>query len=227
MSVRFGREAGFTVVELLISALIVVIVLAIAGAFLAQQTRMQRATQNRSELQDRVRVGMQLVTQDLALAGNSAVIATDGGKLDITWPGCFDGAAGCVEVDDAGSRLKLRYLSSQFATGNECRDVTYRLAAGGQFQRSDVACGGNDDFVELASDIRQFQVTIHCSNALDLNTFPSPQCPPLSSYGRSATVDLVGQSRAPGDGMAGPACDAGFLCFALTQETLMPNMKDQ
>lgn len=220
------RQEGLTVVELLIAASIVVIVLAIAGVFLAQQAQLQRSTQNRSELQDRVRVGMQLIAQDLALVGNSAVVDNAGHRLDIVWPGCFDAAMGCVELSDAGTRLKVRYLSSQFTSGNECRDVTYRLNSG-VLQRSDVACAASESYVDLANNIIDFEVTVHCSNGNDLDEFPSAQCPPLSSYGRSATVALVGQSRAPGNGMTAPGCAADYLCFAMTQETLMPNMKDQ
>jgi len=222
-----SAQAGFTVVELLIAATIVVTVLAIVGAFLGQQTRLQRATQNRSELQDRVRVAMQLMTQDLALTGNSAVVANSGARLDITWPGCFDGAAGCLQVADAGQSMKVRYLSSQFPSGSECRDVSYRLTGSGVLQRSDVGCGEDEQFVELATDIVAFEVTVHCSNGNDLNVFPSAQCPPLSGYGRSATVELIGQSLNPGSGMTAPGCDPDHLCFAMTQETLMPNMKDQ
>src|SRR5690606_30362083 len=127
-----------------------------------------------------------LMTQDLALAGNSAIVDTTGARMDITWPGCFDGSAGCVEVADSGTSLKVRYLSSQFSSGSECRDVTYRLTEGSVFERSDVACGSGPDFVALAEGIVDFDVTVHCSNGLDLNEFPSTQCPPLSSYGRSA-----------------------------------------
>lgn len=222
---KFGQD-GITVVELLIAASIMVIVLAIAGVFLAQQSKLQRSTQNRSELQDRVRVGMQLIAQDLALVGNSAVVANDGRRLDIVWPGCFDKADGCVEVSDSGETLKVRYLSSQFTSGNECRDVTYRLT-GDVLQRSDVACAASESYVDLANNIIDFEVTVHCSNGIDLIEFPSAQCPPLTSYGRSATVELVGQSRAPGGGMTAPGCATDYLCFAMAQETLMPNMKDQ
>lgn len=222
-----SRQLGFTMVELLIASTIVIIVLSMAGMFLAQQAKMQKSTQNRSELQDRLRVGMQLVTQDLALAGNSAVIALTGAKMDITWPGCFDGAAGCVLVSDSGDTLKVRYLSSQFASGSECRDVTYRLLGTGVFERSDVGCGASANYVTLADNMVDFTVTVHCSNGNDLDAFPSASCPSVSSYGRSTTIDLVGQSRSPGTGVVAPGCATGYLCYAMTQETLMPNMKDQ
>src|SRR5690606_32730907 len=177
---RRNRQAGITVIELLIAASIMMIVLGIAGAFLAQHTQLQRSTQNRSELQDRVRVGMQLIAQDLALTGNSAIVANDGRRLDVTWPGCFDGAAGCVELSDAGTTLKVRYLSSQFTSGSECRDVTYRLT-GGVLQRSDVACAASESFIDLANNVIDFEVTVHCGNGDDLNEFPSAQGRTLTS----------------------------------------------
>src|SRR5690606_27005751 len=188
-----------------------------AGIFLTQQSKLQRATQNRSELQDRVRVGMQLVTQDLALAGNSAVMALNGARMDITWPGCFDGASGCVKVSDSGTNLSVRYLSSQFGSGSECRDVTYRLLGTGVFERSDVGCGDTAAYVTLAEDMVEFNVTVHCSNGTDLDTFPSASCPAVSSYGRSTTVDLLGQSRSPGTGDTAPGCATGYLCYGMTQ----------
>lgn len=221
------RQAGFTVVELLVAAFITVLVLAMAGYFLAQQNQLQRATQNRTELQDRVRVAVQLMTQDIALTGNSAVMAPDGGRLNIVWPGCFDGAAGCLEVTSGGQAMRLRYLSSQFSAGSECRDVAYRLTGTGNLERSDVPCGGSEDFVELADRILDFEVTVHCSNGTDFDVFPTAGCPPTTGYGRSVTVELVGQSRMPGTGLTAPGCPSNYMCFAMRQETLMPNMKDQ
>lgn len=220
-------RSGFTVVELLIAATVTVIVLALAGFFLAQQSQLQRATQNRTELQDRVRVGLQLISQDLALAGNSAVIASDGARLGVSWPGCFDGAAGCLLVSDSGRTMSVRYLSSQFSSGNECRDVTYRFGGSGTLERSDVNCGDAEVFVALAERVVDFDVTVHCSNGLDFDAFPNTGCPPTGGYGRSVTARLVGQSRAQGTGLTAPGCPADYLCFAMTQETLMPNMKDQ
>lgn len=220
-------ENGFTLVEFLIATAVMLVILSIAGIFLAQQARLQRSTQLRSELQDRVRTSMQLVTQDLALAGNSSIIDGSGRRLDIVWPGCFDGASGCVEVEDAGQTLRVRYLSSQFTSGNECRDVTYSLDGSGVILRSDVLCGGSEDFVELSSDIVNFASTVNCSNGSGLTAFPSSGCPPILSYGRSVTVDILGRStvQASGESMAG--CPSGYVCFGMTQETLVPNMKDQ
>lgn len=220
-------RSGFTVVELLVAASITVLVLAMAGFFLAQQNQLQRTTQNRTELQDRVRVAVQLMTQDLALTGNSAVMATDGGRLNIVWPGCFDGAAGCLEVTSGGQAMRVRYLSSQFSSGSECRDVSYRLTGAGNLERSDVSCGDPENYIQLADRILDFEVTVHCSNGSDFDVFPTAGCPPATGYGRSVTVELVGQSRMPGTGLTAPGCPSDFMCFAMRQETLMPNMKDQ
>lgn len=228
MRVRtISDSSGFTVVELLIAATITVAILAMAAVFLSQQTQLQRTTQNRTELQDRIRTGLQLMSQDLALTGNSAVMATDGARLSVAWPGCFDGAAGCLEVTDSGRAMRVRYLSSQFTSGNECRDVSYRLTGDGVLERSDVACGGTEEFVGLADRVISFEATVHCSSGDDYNEFPNAGCPPKSGYGRSITTTLIGQSRSPGTGLSAPGCPTDFLCFEMTQETMMPNMKDQ
>ncbi len=52
--------------------------LGLAGTFFAQQTRLQRDVQARNEVQDRVRVALQLVTQDIALVGNSVLMDASG-----------------------------------------------------------------------------------------------------------------------------------------------------
>lgn len=218
---------GFTVVELLIASTILVVVLGIAGVFFARQTQMQRSTQGRNELQDRVRVSMQLVTQDLALAGNSAVIDGTGSKTSTLWPTCFDGGKGCLVVADAGTSLQVRYLSSQFPVADACRDVAYRLDAAGVLERSDVACGAAAAYLPLASNLVRFGVDVQCSNGTTSTTFPVSTCPPGASYGRSATVRVMGQSRTPLSGPSITGCPTDRLCFEMTQEVQLPNMKDQ
>ncbi len=218
---------GFTIVELLIASTILVVVLGIAGVFFARQTQMQRSTQGRNELQDRVRVSMQLVTQDLALAGNSAVIDGAGSKTSTMWPACFDGGKGCLVVADGGTSVQVRYLSSQFPVADACRDVAYRLDASGALERSDVGCGEAAAYVPLAPNLVVFRVEVLCSNGTQSDTFPTSTCPPGTSYGRSATVRVMGQSRTPLSGPVLTGCPADRLCFEMTQEVLFPNMKDQ
>lgn len=60
---------GFTLVELLIAAAILVTVLAVALRYFVATAEAGRLTQAKSELQDRVRMVMQVVSGDLQLAG--------------------------------------------------------------------------------------------------------------------------------------------------------------
>ncbi len=232
---RRRAQSGFTVVEMLIAGLVLVVVLAAASAFFAQQVTLQRSVQTRNELQDRVRVSMALVTQDLALAGNSVLIDTTTGGKDTTvaWPFCFDGGRGCLEADvvasgsttaDPGSSsLRLRYVTSQFPAAQACRDVSYRLADG-VLQRSDVVCEADPTFVAIAPDMLQFQIGVVCSTGVVYTAFPTGACGGGTSYARSANVALNGQARTA---QGGDTCETGRLCFRLDQQTLIPNMKDK
>ena len=51
--------------ELLVAAFVLVIILSIVATFFVQQTRLNRRTQAGSEVQDKARMVMQLVTGDL------------------------------------------------------------------------------------------------------------------------------------------------------------------
>lgn len=225
-SSRSKAQLGFTVVELLVASAIVVVVLAIAGIVFSRQVQLQRATQTRNELQDRVRVSVQLVTQDLALAGNSAVVDASGSKTNTVWPMCFDGGKGCVTVAGAGGSMKVRYISSQFPVADACRDVAYRHT-NGVLERSDVVCGSADSFAPLAPNIVAFEVRVQCSNGTESVSFPVASCPSGVSYGRSARIRVLGQSRGNASGQAIAGCPSGRLCFEMNQEVLLPNMKDQ
>lgn len=230
MSNAGKRSLGLTVVELLIASSIVVIVLGLASIFLAQQAQMQKRVQTRNEVQDRVRVGMQLVVQDLALAGNSVVIDSTGAKSEATnWPFCFDGGKGCLVLEDQGlddSAVSVRYLTSQFPAAQACRDVTYRLE-GTTLQRSDVPCEADPAFVDLASDILEFKAQVICSTGVLYDAFPTGGCGGGTSYGRSMLVSLRAQSSVPLDGQTDATCPEERICFEMQQEVLIPNMKDQ
>lgn len=60
---------GFTLVEVLVAMAILVVVLALGVRYFASTGELARNTQARNELQDRVRMVMQLVTADLQMAG--------------------------------------------------------------------------------------------------------------------------------------------------------------
>jgi prepilin-type N-terminal cleavage/methylation domain-containing protein len=246
-------SAGFSLLELLIAMVIMVIVLGMASVFFAQQTALQRAVQSRNDVQDRIRMATQLVTQDLSLAGAAVRIAPDG-TIDRE-AGVADcgpkAAVRCLDLDfdpeiglATASTLSVRYLSSQFPTGEACRDIAYRIV-GGTLQRRDVTCGtgGTAGFADLASDMLGFKVVVVCSTGSRVDTFGADSCP--DGYGRSAIVSVGGVSTIPHSGgshdvtfvtttkvgstfaFAPVACPAGRVCYGMTQEVLMPNLKDQ
>lgn len=243
-------SGGFSLLELLVAMVITVVVLGLASVFFAQQTALQRAVQSRNDVQDRIRVTTQLVTQDLSLAGAAVRIAPDGTiDTDAGVADCAPKAAvRCLDlgkVTDTASTLHVRYLSSQFPSAEACRDIEYRLEAGA-LQRRDVACGtatGTEGFVDLAPDMLGFKVVVVCSTGLRVETFGEDSCP--NGYGRSAIVSVGGVSSIPHDGgsrdvtfvtatradssfaFASVACPAGRVCYGMTQEVLMPNLKDQ
>jgi len=222
-------------------------VLGLASIYFGQQIELQRNVQARNEVQDRVRVAMQLVTQDLALAGNSLLVTATGAvNTPASFPGCFDqvgGGVSCVElgnVSTSHSTLRLRYVSSLFPAADACRDVGYRLA-NGTLQRSDVACGASENFVALAPNTLGFKVVMVCSNGNRFAAFPVAGCGGGVSYGRSALISVAGQSAgttggtSPQVSLVTPTagsettidCPAGRICFGMTQEVLIPNLKDQ
>ena len=240
---------GFTLIELLIAGFILVVVLALGGAFISQQTTLQRAVQARNDVQDRVRVVLQVVTQDFSLAGNS-VLSTPAGGLYVQNPGLCRNLAtpnvdrSCVEVetdDDRYSTVSLRYLSSQFPAGQECRDVTYEAVPDGSLLRSDVVCEADPDPVPFATNVEVFHVALKCSDGTTrLSEFTSPtDC--ASGYPRSAVITFGSRSDIPVRGSSSESitytnaaetqesvdCEDGFVCFSQTQEILLPNLKDR
>lgn len=239
-------QLGLTVIELLVAGAVLVIVLGAAAIYFGQQIQLQRNVQARNELQDRVRVAMQLITQDLALAGNTMLVTASGAvTTPASFLGCFQvgGGASCVEVGNlstASSTLRLRYVSSLFPATDACRDVSYRLH-NGTLQRSDVLCGASEAFIDLAPNTLGFKVVMVCSNGNRFAAFPVASCGGGLSYGRSAIVSVAGQSAGATGGtspqlrMVTPSlgsetmidCPTGRVCFGMTQETLIPNLKDQ
>ena len=253
-------SGGFSLIELLIAMVIMVIVLGMASVFFAQQTALQRAVQSRNDVQDRIRMATQLITQDLSLAGAAVRIAPDGTiDRDAGVADCGPTAAvRCLDLGfdpdigiETASTLRLRYLSSQFPTGEACRDIAYRIVAG-TLQRRDVACSpvsGTGGFIDLAPDMLGFKVVVVCSTGLRVDAFGQDSCP--DGYGRSAIVSVGGVSSIPHDGGSQgvafvtttktsadgatevtfarhtAACPAGRVCYGMTQEVLMPNLKDQ
>jgi prepilin-type N-terminal cleavage/methylation domain-containing protein len=234
---------GVTIVELLIAMTVLVIVLGIATFLFARHAQLQRNVQARSDVQDRVRMVAQLVTQDLALAGTPLRITADG-RIDQAAPaaGCAQsgGLPLCVQVtrdSDTLSTLRVRYVSTQFASADACRSVAYRVQ-NGTLQRSDVRCGQQDAFLDLAPQTLGFRVVVICSDGSRVDAFGAGTCG-AAAYGRSSVISIVAENTVRGSPTsAAPAlvaaqgtvpvtCGTDRLCFGVSHEVLMPNLKDR
>jgi type II secretory pathway pseudopilin PulG len=254
---QLSSGTGLTVIELLIAGFVLVVVLGLGGAFLAQQTTLQRSVQARNDVQDRVRVVLQVVAQDFSLVGNS-VLSTPAGGLFVENPGLCRNVANpnenraCVSLDTWGSatadategnrfsRVTLRYLSSQFAAGEECRDITYEARENGALFRSDVTCEAEPQLIEFATNVEVFTVVLRCSDGItNLSEYSAPgDCG--SGYPRTAVITFASRSDIPVRGSGGAAlsyrsadgrirevpCEQGFVCYLQSQEILLPNLKD-
>jgi type II secretory pathway component PulJ len=246
---RGSSREGLTIVELLVAGVVLVVVLGAAGVFFALQVQLQRDVQARNEVQDRVRVALQLVTQDLALVGNTIRMSAAGSIESGTgFAGCYPQASGgeaCLELEDVSatsSALRLRYVSSQFQLAESCRDVAYRVA-GAVLQRSDVACGGTSAWIDLAPSVLGFKTIVVCSSNARFASYPDAGCGGGTTYARSALISVAAESLGSvrssavvgamtlvteDPGAPEPVtCPSGRICFDGTQEVLMPNLKDQ
>ncbi len=226
-------KRGLTLVELLLALALLGVVLLVSLRYFIISGETARLTQARNELQDRIRVGMQLVTGDLQLAG--ARYWTQGtGALGFTLGQVLVGENRGVQ-----DTLTVRYVTSLRAQDSACRRVDYRME-GETLERSDVnitpsagtdCLEGTPSFGPLADAILALDIRYICS---DGSLRDDPNCP-TGTYPRSARVTLggrtltrVGPGVRPGfTTVSGQevACPEGHLCFALTQEVLLPNLK--
>lgn len=248
MSVRAHRS-GYTLVELLVSLGILSVILGILGAYFASQAQLSRRTQVRSDVQDRVRTVMQLVTQDLLMVGASHYINRDAaGVWEVTSANGFTPctqSAPCIVAEDAGARdaVYVRYVTS-LRDGQRCREVRYKFV-GASLRRDDAECKTPPSETplstvpaeSLAEDILAMDVRYYCSDA------PPPSGMVRNSptecgttYPRSARVTVIGRSGTtvspPPDPetlatIQGQAiqCPAGQICYLLEQEVQFPNLK--
>lgn len=250
------RVSGFTLVELLVASVVLIVVLGIVAVFFAQQTRVARVANEHSDTQDRARLVAQLVTQDLSLAGGKRYILNDG-SIDTagsiaacpnttvggtTFPACLE-----VSTSNAADAFATLYVNSLRSVANACRSVAYRFS-GNQLLRYDQAfsCSGSlaladttstTDFEPIADDILALDIQITCSNGNEIAQYPDQtDCPYGTSYPRSATITVIAASAHTIDGASSKAftsvtgqsvtCPAGRYCYDVTQEVLMPNLKD-
>jgi prepilin-type N-terminal cleavage/methylation domain-containing protein len=223
---------GFTLVELLIAAAILVTVLAVPLRYFVATAEAGRLTQAKGELQDRVRMVMQVVSGDLQLAG--AKYWTQGStSVGFTLVNALQGTDGGVK-----DTLTVRYVTSLRARDSACRQVDYTFQ-GDTLRRSDISITpssgtecqlGDPSPQPLAEGILALDIQYLCSDGTTGNT---PDCGP-DAYPRSAKLTVAGYSLTPVNGGGGTlttvtgqtlACPTGRLCYAMTQEVLLPNLK--
>ncbi len=135
-------KRGFTLVEVLVAMAILVVVLAVGVRYFASTSELARNTQARNELQDRVRMAMQVVTADLQMAGarywNSGsqnrafslplppLSGTDGGPKDTLTlyyvTSLRDPASACRRVDYSfdGDTLRRSDVNATPTSGSDC-----------------------------------------------------------------------------------------------------------
>lgn len=229
------KPKGFTLVEVLVAMALLVILLGIAVRYFASTSGLARETQARSELQDRVRMVVQLVTGDLQMAGARYWNAGSTNRA-FTLPlgKVLEGSNG-----QAKDTLSLYYVTSLRDESQACRRVSYDFE-GDTLQRSDVNATpstGNDctepspSFQPLAEGILALDIRYLCSDGTAQDT---PACGD-TAYPRSAIVEVVGYSLTPVQN-PGPAtltthtgqrvtCPSQRACYTLRQEVLMPNLK--
>ena len=225
------RRGGFTLVELLIAMGILAGILTLVAVYFGDQRDLTHRTQSRSEVQDRVRMVMQMVTQDLQMVGSRGFLDNNG-NLDTTVSSQCSGV-NCLTTADAGVQdgFGVQYVTNlRTGSAQACRAVQYAFS-GNTLQRSDVPCGTAASLIDLAPDILAMDIQYQCSNNTTANT---ASCP-AGSYPRSARVTVIGQSATSISNISASSyttasgstvnCPAGRICLALTQEILMPNLK--
>ncbi|UZX14347.1 prepilin-type N-terminal cleavage/methylation domain-containing protein [Thermus sp. PS18] len=229
------KGRGFSLVEVLLAMALLVVIFGLAVRYFTHSSELARETQIRSELQDRVRMVMQVVSGDLQMAGARYWNSGDQNKG-------FSLPTGKVlrgNNDGAKDSLSLYYVTSLRNNTEACRRVDYDFVAD-TLRRSDVNATpstGNDctepapSYQPLAEGILALDIVYLCSNGVKVN---EPDCG-ADAYPRSAIVEVVGYSLNPIKTM-GPqnlitvsneslSCPAGRGCYALRQEVLMPNLK--
>ena len=115
--------AGFTVVELLVAAVIFVIVTGLAGIYLVRQTTYTQRTQAQADTQANLRLAMEMMGADLFNAGSQGVAlrcSWTGNPLRVTVP------SGTGPAGYRASITELRYCSSY---GDGAINATYQIAA--------------------------------------------------------------------------------------------------
>lgn len=199
------NKKGLSVFELLIAAAIFAIVLGVVTSYFVNQSRDTRLTQNRNEAQDRTRVVLQLVSQDLLLAGSSRFVRSGQVGQDSAWVSCAPSTP-CIVATNNGltDSFVSRYHTSLYPSGQECRSVGYRFS-GTTLQRADVSCAaastGNiasNQYRDLAQNIIQLQIRYVCGDSgateVDVPSACNALANPQDRYVRAAFVTVTAQA---------------------------------
>ncbi|RTH01731.1 prepilin [Thermus scotoductus] len=234
------RPRGLTLVEILVAIALLTGIMAVALRYFVLQAEHTRRIQARNEVQERVRMVMEIVSQDLLLAGNQYFVSSESEKINLAPP--------YLSATDGGSKdsFTVKYVTSLRQKDSACRVVSYSFS-GNTLQRRDVTCDKENDSSigaqPLAGEILVLNITYVCSSFEEITTngtkvvrpvtaaSGAPPCP-TGSYPRSARIQVVGRSlsKVPGSTFPDPnlASDCkDYVCFALEQEVLLPNLKDQ
>lgn len=228
------RKSAFTLIELLVAMAILGVVMGLAVQYFVRQNQLTRQVQAKSEVQDKVRTVMQLITQDLQLAGASQYVDSTGATSNrLSCPtGCLNGSSSGLQ-----DSLELSYVTSLRGASEACRRVSYSFS-GSTLQRVEATCGSALPApIELASGILALDIQYICSNGNRLDNYPdTSRCDPKYAYPRSARVSVVGRSDAPYPSTSSSSyrtltgevtCPTGFVCYGMEQEVLLPNFKNQ
>ncbi|WP_299428091.1 prepilin-type N-terminal cleavage/methylation domain-containing protein [uncultured Meiothermus sp.] len=167
------RTKGLTILELMVALAIFGIVLAIATRFFASQSQDTRIVQERNEVQDRARLVLQMVSQDLILAGSSRFIRNNEVRFDAAnWVSCAPGTPCLTGTDHTDhDTFVTRYHTSLYPSGQECRSIGYRFNAT-TLMRADVPCSqaptgaiAAGSYLEFATQITQLNIRYVCGDS--------------------------------------------------------------
>lgn len=167
------RAKGLSILELMVVLAIFSAVLAIATRFFAGQSQDARIIQERNEVQDRARLVLQMVSQDLILAGSSRYIRNNEVRFDAAnWVSCAPGTPCLTGTDNTSNdTFVTRYHTSLYPSGQECRSIGYSFSGTTLF-RADVPCSQaptnnipSSSYREFATHITQLNIRYVCGDA--------------------------------------------------------------
>ncbi len=225
------RTAGFTVVELLVAAVIMAIILGAVALYFAQQSRATSDGQAHNDVELSARTVAEGVAQDLQLAGSRAAIV--GGAVDYVTisDGCketsrsacvvaheyaSDGGIGDAPDEESINGYAIYYRTS-LVPAEPCRRVDFAYI-GTTLYRSDVECSAGIGAIDLdasafAENVTSFGLTFACTDGSAYRD-PADCYATPDQYVTGATVSVTVAST----GRSGATSDMAL-------STLTPNMR--